>query len=208
MNKAIVNLKHKTRGFFRLQVYDSEGNCTKDTGFFENLITNQGLNQMGNSPYTGSFGLKYINTHSSVGTGTTPPTFADTQLTSFLAQWPTTTTGYEGSSSSSYTAGPPPYWSQIWKYTYATGTAAGNLSEVGVGVFISGDTQPRLFSHALILDGGGSPTTITVLSTEVLVLTYELRVYPDTTDNPYSFFLNGTISESGIYRVSMLNTIP
>lgn len=211
--KAQFNLRFKARGFFRLQTFTEDGVETQDTGFFENLITNQGLDQVGLSPYVGAGGARYINTYSAVGTGTTPPAFTDTQLTSFLAQYPTSVgAGQEGSNTSSYNAGPPTYWSQIWQYTYPTGAAAGNLSEVGVGVFVAGDTQPELFSHALIVDGGGSPTTITVTSSQILILTYELRLYPTTTDTSYSFTLTdstgGSVTESGIFRPSDITIVP
>lgn len=201
-NQLFINMQLKAKGFFRLQTFQ-DGRCTKDTGFFENLITNLGLDLIGNSTYVGSFSIPFINTKCSVGTGNTPPTFSDTQLTSFLAQSPG---NIEGAQNNSYTAGPPTYWSQIWTYTFPTGSAAGNLSEVGVGV--PGTLQPNLFSHALIVDGSGNPTTITVTSSEVLVVTYELRLYPDTTDNSYSFSLNGTITESGIYRPGSISAVP
>ena len=46
---------------------------------------------------------------------------------------------------------------------------------MGIGWAASGTT---LFSRALILDNGGSPTTITILSNEYLDIVYEYRVYP------------------------------
>jgi len=74
---------------------------------------------------------------------------------------------------------------KTWRF--AQGAAAGNLSEVGVGWATSGS----LFSRALILDSGGTPTTITVLADEFLDVTYELRQYPVTTDNTGTFVLDG-----------------
>jgi hypothetical protein len=49
------------------------------------------------------------------------------------------------------------------------GVATGNLSEIGMG-----PTATTLFSRALILDGVGNPTTITILSNEQLNVTYQL----------------------------------
>ena len=45
--------------------------------------------------------------------------------------------------------------------------------------------------RALILDGGGSPTTLTILSDETLDVTYTIRVYPPTTDVTGSITLDG-----------------
>jgi hypothetical protein len=73
-------------------------------------------------------------------------------------------------------------------YRFAAGVAAGNLSEIGIGWAATGDT---LFSRALILDGSGSPTNITVDSDEIFDATYELRLYPPVTD------VTGTITLDG-----------
>jgi hypothetical protein len=61
------------------------------------------------------------------------------------------------------------------------------------------------FSHALIVDGGGSPTTISVLSTDTLNVSYECRLYLNTTDTSYSLVIGGT-TYSGIYRLADIAT--
>ena len=43
-------------------------------------------------------------------------------------------------------------------------------------------TDGFLYSRALIKDGNGDPTTITLLADEFLDVTYELRCYPNLTD--------------------------
>jgi len=63
----------------------------------------------------------------------------------------------------------------------------GNISEVGVGW----GTSSGLFSRSLVKDSNGNPVTITVLSNEILDVTYELRIYPNETDLYGSFTLNG-----------------
>jgi hypothetical protein len=60
---------------------------------------------------------------------------------------------------------------------FAAGTLNGTYTEVGVGW---GNTT--LFSRALIVDGSGNPTSITVLSDEVLDVYYRLRKYPPLVD--------------------------
>jgi hypothetical protein len=83
-------------------------------------------------------------------------------------------------------SGTSPYYGiTTIQFQFAIGGATGNLSEVGIGT-----TSTQLFSRALILDGGGSPTTITVLSTEALYVTYSLRQYVPLTDVTGTITLN------------------
>ena len=63
--------------------------------------------------------------------------------------------------------------------------AAGNLSEVGVGW-----TGGACFSRALIVDGVGTPTTITVLGDEILDVTYEFRRSWPTGDGTATLTVN------------------
>ncbi len=167
-------------GRYKFTVRNSEGHITKETDWFENLITNNGLDLIWTSP-SFAFGIKSFNPYCVVGTGSTPPTFTDATLQAYLAIGTAV-----AEVPYAYVAGPPPYWEHGAVYRFGTGVAAGNLSEVGVGW---GNTN--LFSRALIKDAFGVPTTITVLSDEVLDVTYVLRVYPPTTDVVVPFTLNG-----------------
>lgn len=147
---------------------------------FDNIITNQGLNRIG----TNSDWLSAVQ----VGSGTAAPSVNDTGLQSFVAG---TTTEQATSSSAQSTT--PYYITRSVTRRFGTGAAAGNLSEVGVGWAATGST---LFSRALIVDGGGNPTTITVLADEVLDVTYQLRVYPPSTD------VTGSVTITGIGSVA------
>ncbi len=198
----------RARGYYRIKVMRDDV-CRHDTGWFENLITNQGMDWIGANPpnYNTTAGGQYLNTHCGVGTGTTPPSYTDTRLTAFLAMYPSTTSTNVEGGTLTYVAGPPPYWSCVWTYSFATGAVVGTLTEVGVGNTASADTSPQLFSHALILDGSGNPTTLPVTSADALQVTYELRYYIDTTDNSYSMNVSGT-TYSGTYRRAEITTAP
>ncbi len=133
--------------------------------WFPNLITDNGLELIGSS----NAYLQYCQ----VGSGSATPVVADTALASRIA----------GTSTVNATAGgvqaSAPYFAYRRNtYRFAEGVAAGNIAEVGVGAASTGN----LLSRALILDGGGSPTVITVLSDEVLDVTYEIRCYAPTVD--------------------------
>lgn len=162
---------------------DNNGNPIEATRVkvaeFDNIITNQGLNRIG----TNSDWLVHVQ----VGSGTATPQATDTGLASFVAGTNTII-----SSSSTIQSTPPYYATRTLTRRFAAGAAAGNLSEVGIGWASTGST---LFSRALILDGGGAPTTITVLSDEVLDVTYQLRIYPPAND------VSGSITVAGIGTV-------
>jgi hypothetical protein len=92
-------------------------------------------------------------------------------------------------------------------YRFAPPAAAGNISEVGVGW----GTSSGLFSRALVLDGNGAPTSVTVLSSEYLEVTYEFRLYPMVDDQTGVVTLDGvdyayTIRPCNIDGYSTLTT--
>jgi hypothetical protein len=134
---------------------------------FPNLITNQGLDFMGNS-------TTYL-TACQVGQGVTAPAFTDTQLASYLAGTATRTSAV----SSAQVAVSPFYVEHVIVYRFAAGVAAGNLTEIGVSTTAA---TGNLYSRALILDAGGLPTTVVVLAGEVLDATYAHRTYAPAAD--------------------------
>lgn len=160
-------------GRFRL-VTSKDAECkqvVEDTGFFDNLITNTGMNRIGEVAVSypanlGNFGLlcgRFV-----VGSGTAEPQFTDTALQIPVAFASASST--LGSESSSYERG---YFEITVQHQFGQGQAAGNLSEIGIQ-----DTSAAgpLWSRALILDGQGSPTTITVLPSDFLTCYYTLRI--------------------------------
>lgn len=162
-------------GKFKFEAVKADGTRRVLADWFDNLILNQGLNRIG----TGTF----FNA-CQVGTGSTPPANTDTALVALIAG----TTTIQASTTG--TAASAPYYGYALKtYRFAQGAAAGNLTEVGIGWATTGAT---LFSRALIKDGGGSPTTITVLSDEFLDVSYELRAYAPASDDVVNVVISGT----------------
>lgn len=166
---------------------DENGEILEDTARhlaeFPNLITNVGLDMIGNQ-------LAY--NQCLVGTGSATPAFTDTTLQSRIASSSTTV-----ANSQTYVPGPPAEYAQsLITYQFAAGVAAGNLSEIGVA---AGVATP-LFSRALILDGAGLPTTITVLASEVLQATYILRMVPPAGDSTGQMnIVNGNVTTTYNY---------
>lgn len=168
-----MNLDYKLKGRFALDIIkvDSEGNeisRRRPVPEFDNLITDFGLDSIGTG-YGDS-----AQTHFVVGSGNTTPTNADTLLAAFVAGTNGTDPGLAVKTSQFSTL--PYYWTFAWSGTFDVGVAAGNLSEVGVALDGIVATS-KLWCRALIVDGGGSPTTITVLSDEKLQVTYTLYIY-------------------------------
>jgi hypothetical protein len=172
----LVNLKTEVSGWFKIEAIKPDGSKRILADWFPNLITDQGLDRMG----TSNTWISYCH----VGTGSTAPATSDTQLVSFLASSNSRTTTTRGIQSSS-----PYYTYRTHTYRFNEGVAAGNLSEVGVGWTAA---NGALYSRALILDGAGNPTTLTILSNETLDVTYQCRHYIPETDVTGTVVLRGT----------------
>lgn len=146
---------------------------------FDNLITNSGLGRMGSSAGDYTYWCY-------VGSGNTPPQFTDTSLANTVAR---TSSNYV-SAQDTVQSVPPYFATQTKYYEFPIGAAAGNLTEVGTGWL---DSTYHLYSRALILDAEGLPTTITILPTEILRVTYVLRMYIPTEDVTGTVTLGGNV---------------
>jgi hypothetical protein len=188
-----VELKFQMAARFRLQAF-KDGVLMRETGWFHNLITDAGLNYLGSA--TSSNALSYCH----VGSGSAAPDELDTSLATFIASHSS------GSSVATAQASSPYYGKRTITYTFSTGQAAGNISEVGIANSASSsDVGFAMWSRALVLDGDGDPTTITVLSDEQLVVTYELRYYPPTSDVTATVSINGDSYDITIRAANVTN---
>lgn len=185
----MISRKFEFEGYFTLVVRDSKTlKVKRKTEKFKNLITDFGLNRLGTAG---------VMQGAAVGTGNAAPLNSDTALQNFLARTTTVLT------SSVVVASAAPYYTAwVRTYRFAEGAAAGNLTEVGVLAVTSSPFQ--LWSRALIVDGSGNPTSITVLANEVLDVVYECRVYAasgDVTGGPVTLLgeqYNWTLRPLGV----------
>ena len=117
-------------GRYQLWV-ERDGEITESTGWFDNLITDNGLDLIGTgySP----------NCH--VGSGTTPPEYTDTQLESYVASVGFLEAWYDDAGLSET----PQYRSRFRRYRAGIGAISGQISEVGIG-----PAQDNLVSRALL----------------------------------------------------------
>jgi hypothetical protein len=180
------------RGFFKLEAIRPDGRIRPLTDWFPNLITDVGLNYIGQGSYLNAC---------HVGTNNTAPTFADTSLAGYRAG----TTTKQAVSTGNTNISPYYCWKRI-TYRFSTpGSASGNIAEVGIAS-IAALSGSILFSRALVLDEFGVPTTVTVLSDEVLDVTYELRLYPPLVDVTGSFDITGSGTHSYTLRASSVTS--
>ena len=168
----------------------------KTVAEFDNIITNQGLNELGTRTIKGTSSVTY---YCHVGSGNTAAAATDTGLQTFVAS----TNTYQSESTTAQVSASPYYISYAVTHRFGQGAAAGNLQEVGMGWAATGTV---LFSRALILDGVGAPTSITVLSDEYLDVTYEFRIYPPMGDATGTATIGG-VSYDYIARACIVNNI-
>lgn len=145
---------------FKLIARKRDGSIARETCWFLNKVLTTGLNRMSAGGW--------IN-RCCVGSGNSTPLASQTALDSFIAS----TTAIQSTSSATQLTVEPIYYSATNVWRFAEGVAAGNISEVGMGW-----ANTSLWNRALVKDLAGNPTTLTVLSDEVLDVVAEIRVYP------------------------------
>jgi hypothetical protein len=151
------------KGRVQLTAYGPDGlTVRRHQPSFPNLITDAGMDRL--ATLSAGFGAG----GGRVGTDNTAPAVTDTELGAEVANGATV----QATSRSTNPSSPYEMHSTI---TYRLGPAGSNhnLAEVGIG---------SLFSHALIVDGEGSPTTFPWDTGEFLDIAYEFIVYPPLGD--------------------------
>lgn len=158
---------------------------TYQSPWFDNLITDSGLDQLGGAggnPTPGTDNLAYCR----IGTGNTTPANTDTGLQTQVGSTNAAGTG----SAVGVSVGGDYVYRRVAK-RFNAGTVSGlNLAEIGMGYASTGN----LFSRALILDGLGAPTTITLLPDEILDVIYELRAYLPAQDQTFTPTIDGVVT--------------
>ena len=178
MNNFDLNINAKLEGKYKLVIKHADGTAT-DTGWFDNLILNSGLDALGASNVDVRYGV--------VGSGTSTPIASQTQLDAQFGSYGTVQTAYGLASVSS---GSPSYVRTLTRaYQWAQGGVVGTLSEIGIGPASNG---LGLFSRALILDSLGSPTTLSLISTDQLIAYYAISITPNIGDTTGSVVISGT----------------
>ncbi|OYT14565.1 MAG: hypothetical protein B7C24_17640 [Bacteroidetes bacterium 4572_77] len=175
----------KLRGLYRLEavkknVFGVVISKRKLTDWFDNLITNTGLNLHATSTVVNSV---------RVGTGTSIPQVSDVALQSQVA-----TASIDSVESYKWQTNPYYAYSR-YKFEFASGLDS-NLSEVGVF-----NSSGSMFSRSQIVDTFGNRTNVRIYSDEVLIVYYELRIYQSLDDITGSITFTGFVGGTYDYVI-------
>ncbi|NCC40473.1 MAG: hypothetical protein EOM21_13655 [Gammaproteobacteria bacterium] len=167
-------------GRFKCIVYHGDTDLiVKDTDWMPNLITDSGLNALGNG---------WGNTRLAVGSGVPTPSYTSTAMASWL-----TTSGAHGTSSSTgidLTEGFA--WSR-YSYAFGIGQIQGTIREIGVtGNYATVPTY--LHTYAALTDYSGLETELVLGGVDRLTVIYEFRQYWPTSDFEFTFNMNGVLT--------------
>ena len=179
-------------GEFRCVVKKSDGSTKIDTGYQKNLILNQGLDFFG-----GNNGSNMM-TYCVIGSGNSKPVYTQNKLDTAI-------TGVSGATFSTkydYDAaqdGNLYKTNKVCKYSF-TGLNNVNISELGLASVYNSISDYFLCTRALIKDSSGNPTTITVLSGEILEISYKLWAVYDVTDKTGQINLLDGVGGSTPYK--------
>ena len=176
-----INLGFKGR--FQVTVKKEDGSIKTELPWQDNLITNEGIkllngiNQVTNLNDVSN--TRYIHQMCFVGSSSTEPAVTDTKLGNYIAvdnREENFKTLIEEPTESR-----PNHVREYWQQKYIfTGLNNVNIVEVGLGYETNNSTKEyALFTHALVKDSQGSPSTITVLQGEILEINYEFSTYWD-----------------------------
>lgn len=125
-----------------------------------------------------------------VGTGAGSPSASDTVLPGFLA-----TVG-RSNGAGAFQVTTAPYYFEV-TYTYLFNLGAINATLTCIGVHNSG-AGSNIFAWSQIKDSSNVPTTLTVLATEQLQVTYKFRVYAPTFTTSGSILVAGDATHNFI----------
>ena len=149
-------------GEVQVVVKRADGSVKLDTGFFPNVITNLGLDAIGNNID--------IMGYCAIGTGNVEPKETDTGLVAYTADG----AYFIESHTDTYDPNVTDYYkcSRTKGFRFS-GLSNVNISEVGL-VSTPDKSTHSTYTRTLIKNSAGSPTTITVLDGEILELQYRL----------------------------------
>lgn len=177
-------------GKYRIEVRNSITDEVKVLDWFDNVITNQGLDVIGNPQ------LYHMIGYCRVGSGTTTPSVNDVGVETPLGD----TTHNPNADQNGIVETPTPYGWTRRTFNWSPGQIVGTVTEVAVGWWSDNGSA---FSRAL-LKVGGVPTSIVVTELDFLTITYELRHYPKLLDIPSSVVINGT-THNLVSRPALIN---
>ena len=170
-------------GIFEVELVHAATGLVKQRLRFTNVITNAGLTAFFSNSTTPS----NLYSWAGVGTNNTAPAITDTALGAQVGGR-VNATGGVADASGGVTSSPEYAWFRRTR-EWGTSEGNGNLTEIG---FFSASTGGTMWCRALFRDASNNPVTVTKTSSDVLRVTYEVRLYPALGDSSYSVTISGT----------------
>jgi len=198
--KIVVELQcHITfQGFFEVELIDSATGRVKRRAIFENLITDDGLDALGD-------GSSEIDDFSwmAVGTDGTTPSTSDTSLGAEVDRVNTEQQHYyfhpspdiQTSWSSSYHSSisgdsiSGSYWEFRRRRAFLESEGNGNLTEIGI---LDAGSLGNLLLRTLFKDSSGTPIVFTKTSSDQLLITHHIRAFPQHKVTSGTFTIGAT----------------
>ena len=190
-------------GSYSLRVFDCYGQEVKEKyiPFVQNTVTNEGLSSF----VFNTNNYFFQQTEIAVGTGTNTISKTSTGLGNQIAVT-STTTNIENENLLNHTdnGDGTVTTKAVFSLSFDIGTFGGDtISEVGLN---NGESfQSGFFAGQLIKDQNGNPTTITILSTEELIVEYVIEVTSWFTAQSVA---SGTVTVNGVTSNYTLNVNP
>jgi hypothetical protein len=165
-------------GQFRMMLYEEDGTTLiEDTGFFGNVITDYGMDNISDSS---QIGVDSLFAGIKIGSGTTAPLTTDTQMETYIAaSW--TATGLTHTRVVNPNSPYEAYKDKSARFVAGVGT--GTVNEVGIGEGITDGLN--LFSRQLVSPG------IVKGASQVLDVIYRLTYYPPLVDDLNAVTIDG-----------------
>ena len=192
----IINQTMETQveGEFEIVVKRADGSIKEQLPVCKNLITNTGLKMLNAGKVTTAFGVtaEYgsIFVDCFVGTGSSTPTVLDTVLTNYVSTHNSVITGTNTIEAPTAILHPNFVKVSSSEKFIFNNINNKNITEVGLGATIAAGYA--LFTHALIKDSSGTPVAITVLTGEILEITYTVHSYFNIAPKVGNFTLTTT----------------
>lgn len=154
-------------GYFEVELVDAHTGVVKRHLEFHNVITDAGMNAIGD----GTGNIADLQLYLAVGTGTSTPAQSDTSLDTEVAR--------TSRSSASSSSGPNfDFTTHINEYEFGKSEANGNLTELGC---FDSSSAGVMYTRQRFKDAQGNNTTVTKTSDDILRVRYAHRLYPDKT---------------------------
>ncbi len=163
-------IKTKLFGKFQFIIENVKTGKVTEHEWMENLVLNN------------AFNTKTITASASMllGTGSAPPTVADTGLETPLVSKTIGNPSPSKAGASTSFSSPIYSTSAGWEVVFSLGQVDGNVAEIGISIDVG------LVTRALITDGAGDPTTITLGPDDILTVNYRMGYEIDTSHPPGS----------------------